>query len=604
MFYSDIVIIDSGVSVNNTIDISNINGVRISYNNNDFVTDCDYEDQYGHGTAITNIIVNLAKNVKVFAIKIFEDENSIDEDILIYALKYVNENIDCRLVNLSMGLKVCEKKEELKSVCDELVKKNIIIVSAFDNDDCMSWPASFDNIIGVCSSYRCKNALQFEYVENSPINILAKGGIQRIQWGNKTTVLGGSSFACAHISAYLINAINNIGVMSFIELLGLLKENASYVHKCMVTKRNKNSYFKINNAVIFPINKEMHSLIRYSDNLECNIKSVYDIKQSGRVGAQLNKIIDNIHTSISNFIIEDINRIRYENIDTLIVGHMSEVNRILGYDVRLSVIKEAVKNNINIFSFDSLEYCYNDVNINNVKIYYPEITHDDIPQNTYGKLYLIDKPVISIFGTSSKQGKFTLQIKLKELFESKMYKVGLLGTEPHSLLFGADCVYPMGYNSSISVDPYSSVLILNNMLNDISSKGVEVIITGSQSRSIPSNNYNAREYPLKQHTYLMGIQPDIIVLCVNPDDHIEYIKNSIKYLEGAVNSYVCAIVVFPMIAKDDWYNMYEIKRKLNNDEIVQIKENFKQSIHKPTFCLDNSEDIEKLVETIIDYFAG
>lgn len=51
-------------------------------------------------------------------------------------------------------------------------------------------------------------------------------------------------------------------------------------------------------------------------------------------------------------------------------------------------------------------------------------------------LYRISTPVLAVCGTSSKQGKFTLQLELRKRFCEMGYKVGQIGTEPNSLLLG------------------------------------------------------------------------------------------------------------------------------------------------------------------------
>lgn len=70
------------------------------------------------------------------------------------------------------------------------------------------------------------------------------------------------------------------------------------------------------------------------------------------------------------------------------------------------------------------------------KVYFPKIANQIFPRNQFGKLYLVNKPVICVAGTSSSQGKFSLQLSLREKFISAGYRIGQLGTEPTSLLFG------------------------------------------------------------------------------------------------------------------------------------------------------------------------
>ena len=602
MFSTDVVVVDSGINIDLLANKSEkVSGIHIFENEISFQIDDDIKDKYGHGTAVTNIIKKHSE-ATIFVIKIFDHEDSIDENTLIYTLKYIKNNISCRIINLSMGVKVCERKKELESICQELCNNGVIIISAFDNDGCFSYPAVFDCVIGVGNSYKCKNSFQFEYVDGSPINILAKGGLQRVLWNDKSVIMGGSSFACAYITAYVANLLKNEDV-PYTQVLEKLRCNAVNIHECKNFERNIDGFFEIGKAALFPINKEMHSLIRNFNNVCFSIVDLYDIKHSGRVGVKANKIIESPDME-SDFIIKDIKDLDFKSIDTLIIGHMSEINRMFGEDIRLKLIKAAIENNINVFSFDSLEYCAEQIKYRTSLVYYPIITASDLPQNTFGKLYIIDKPVVSVFGTSSQQGKFTLQLILRNLLFQKKYKVGMLGTEPHSLLFGMDYVYPMGYNSSILIDSHASIILLNSMLNKICEQGVDIIITGSQANTVPTNTYNVTSFPMKQHCFLMGVQPDAVILCINPEDDPQYIVNTIKYIEGAANCKVLGLVLFPMALTNDWRDVFNVKEKVDLHQINIIRSIIEKQINLPMFVLGEHFEMEALCELIIDYFSN
>lgn len=601
MFSTDIVVVDSGINIDLCVDQKEeICGLHVFDSGKSIQIDDDIQDRYGHGSAVINIIKKHS-DAKIFVVKIFEGEDYVNEKNLLYALKYIRDNIKCKIINLSMGLKICERKKELEEICKELYDNAVIIISAFDNDGCFSFPAAFDCVIGVGNSYKCKTPFQFEYVEGSPINILAKGGLQRVRWNDRSIVIGGCSFASAYVTAYVANLIKD-QPLSYIQVLEELRRVSIKVYEYKEIARNTDDFFEIDKAALFHINKEMHSLLRNFDNLHFTIVDIYDIKQSGRVGANINKIINSIDKEI-NCIIKDIKTLDFRSIDTLIIGHMDEINRLLGKDVRLMLIEAAIENNINIFSFDPLEYCVEQIRQRRSHVYYPIITMADVPQNTFGKLYVINKPIVSVFGTSSQQGKFTLQLILRDLLVHKDYKVGMLGTEPHSLLFGMDHVYPMGYKASLNIDGHSSVVLLNTMLYNICEKDVEIIITGSQANTVPLNSYNAMAFPIKQHAFLMGVQPDVVVLCINPQDDIQYIVNTIKYIEGTANCKVIGMVLFPMKLTNDWRNVFDVKEKIEPYQIQRIRTELETKLQIPLFVLGEMSEMSDLSDLIIDYLS-
>ena len=604
MLTTDIVIIDSGVNLNHTaLRDDDLMGINLSFENNDLKLSNNFNDYYGHGTAIYNIIRKHSPLSKIFNIKIFNSDDLIEENNLIAALLYIKKNISCKVVNLSLGLKLCDDINTLQQICSDIAASGVILVSAFDNDGCYSFPAAFDNVIGVDSSYECKSAFDFEIVEGSPINIRAKGGLQRVAWSEeKNIVLGGSSFACAYISAYVANLIKE-RPLEFNEIIENIKNNSKIAYPKKEYVKTSDEFFDIKRAAIFPFNKEMHSLVRFSDKLIFEISDIYDLRQSGRVGANIKNLVDDSELdSAKNFIIKDIQKIDYSSIDTIILGHVEEINRMLKKDIRREIILNAIKNYVNIFSFDPLGYYVELFKDRNSKVFYPKVDISDVPQNSFGKLYNISKPVIAVFGTSSKQGKFSLQIILKNILEKSDYKVGTIGTEPQSLLFGMDYVYPMGYNAPISIDEHSSLILLNKMLYNLCDSDNEIIIVGSQSNSVPYNFMNTSSFPLKQHSFLLGIQPDAIILCVNPHDDIKYISNTIKYLEGATDSKVISIVLFPMSIQNDWRCIFDSKVKISKENFKLISSQIYEQTKLPIYKLGDETDMIKLGNLIIDFF--
>lgn len=54
----------------------------------------------------------------------------MDEDDLIWILKYINETQNADIVNLSLGINICERYDELYDICKEINAKGTISVSA------------------------------------------------------------------------------------------------------------------------------------------------------------------------------------------------------------------------------------------------------------------------------------------------------------------------------------------------------------------------------------------------------------------------------------------------------------------------------------------
>lgn len=99
-----------------------------------------------------------------------------------------------------------------------------------------------------------------------------------------------------------------------------------------------------------------------------------------------------------------------------------------------------------IYSFDDISVCSE--NFGTIECYTSQIIQDNIPYNCNGKLRQIGKPILCISGTSSRQGKYSLQLDLKRLLKQKNIKVGLLATEPSGYNY---------YGASITDYSYASM---------------------------------------------------------------------------------------------------------------------------------------------------
>lgn len=316
----DIVIIDSGVFKE-----SNTKGIHFYFDNtNAVISDELYEDDVGHGIAINNIIKSHNNNLKIFNIKIFDSSNlSIDEELLIYSLKYIYDKINCKIINLSLGISISFKQAQLYEICNKLAKSGITIVAAFDNMRSISYPAAFDNVIGVLGDENLKKTTDIISTTSKIVNVCAKGGLQRVKWlDNKYIFSMGSSFACAHV----------VGILSKIECSCLEKaiEYLTSIAICKYDVDNNNSnqqnyseIYKDKKAIIFPFNKEMHSLIRFKHLLNFQITDIYDIKYSAKLGASANKLLG--MTDAKDYIIKNIDKIDWDSFDILILGHTEEL---------------------------------------------------------------------------------------------------------------------------------------------------------------------------------------------------------------------------------------------------------------------------------------
>lgn len=607
----DCVIIDSGVNLSHPELVEKkISGIQISHDSSDrLVIKSAFQDQLGHGTAIYSIIrKNAPIHTKIFNIKIFDKQEVVDESLLIYALEYIARNIECKVVNISLGLKLCEDIKGLYCACKTLYDMGVLIIAAFDNGGAISYPAAFDCVIGVDATSDFYSAGDYTYVEGSPINILGKGGYQKVAWCYpEYAIVQGSSFTCAFVTANVLNILAYNSEYKYEEILDHIKNNA----KKIITGAKKQTdiwgnYFEPSSVLLFPFNKEMHALVNFCRLLSFDIYSITDIRVSGNVNRRLKDILPFFNLGdLGDKLIDSIDAINWKaSFDTVVVGHLEKLSKLTKRDLLLEILQLCVLFKKNIICFDDLT-SYSDVckklAISGRKIYSPKSCYNNLPVNRFGKLYLINKPVVCVAGTSSYQGKFTLQLLLRETLIKRGYRVGQLGTEPSSLLFGMDEVFHYGYAIEDNPCYEQTVLYVNELMNRIVANNPDIIITGIQSGAVPYIYENICYLTNHQLEVLTGIMPDLVVLCINPYDDVSFIQRTILAIENYINTKVLCCVIYPMQYSEK-FATFGKKEFIDVDEQNILIQALSSQLHIPIYTLDDV-GAENIARDIVDYFS-
>lgn len=577
-----VVVIDSGISLTQSVYIEK--KICIVRQRKEFIFDDNYWDEVGHGTAIIDVFLSKIEKRDELHLSLVKLDNGsqigYDLEQLIFALDYIINNIECDMLLISSGTRVYSREMYFKLY--SLYNKGVVIFSAFDNRGGISYPAAFDCVIGVdvtnCSGLRGN---EFVYLCDNSINVVRKDKAYRVKWLNEqTNIVKGSSFVCGDIAGEFTNyCIKNKCVDYMATLQAFLTGQAKEVIYCEKKNRCETSVIKnCKKAAVFPFNKEIHALASNEDLLMFEVVDYYDIRQSGRVGISVDSILKR---TVNSKVIKNIEDICWEeaDFDTFILGHCVEIENIVGSDIKNKIITNCRNFGKSLIVFDDVkEYV-----IPGLRYYQPHVDDFDVPYYNYGKLYLSNTPVLGIFGTSSKQGKFTLQLMLRRLFMQNGYRVAQIGTEPSSELFGMDFVFPMGYNSSVSTKSNDNIAILNNFMHECEMKAPDIIIIGSQSGTCPYNIYNMSYFTLPQIEFLLGTQPDVVVLCVNVGDDLNYVNRTIKTIEGTVD---CKVVAFSLFPRKMATSIEMISTISNDTELRRYKEELCNRFGMPVFLLD------------------
>lgn len=541
-------------------------------------------DYIGHGTAIGHIICTTNKDVEIVCFRICDSTMDVDEEGLLYVLEYINDNITVDMINISAGVTYLFKYKELNEVCNKLYQKGVTIVSAFDNDGAISYPAAFDKVIGVATREEYKDRNDIYYVNNSIIDVFVPNIYYRTMWKDTRAILKGSSFASAKIVGMLSQNIKKSG--SPVKKTDLLKTIATDCIDLKADNPINVPSFDVKRAIVFPVNKESHALLKFKGMLKFEIAGVYDERLSGNVGKNL------YGENIKSFDSIDWN----DNFDTVILSCTTDLSGITKREYSNEVVEMARLNNKNIYTFEQISSDYE-------RVFYPSITPSMVPSGNFLKLHKVTLPVVGVFGTSSKQGKFTLQLEIIRRLGLRGYNVGHISTEPSGYLFDADYVFHFGYHSYLKIQPWESISILNHMVWETQLKGKDILITGCQSGTLHYNNSEIEHFAIYQYAFALGTMPDLCILSVNPHDEIEYIQRTIGFINSIDEGKVCALVVFPVQAIETLSGIKYKTKELSQDEMLIVKDKLYASFDLPVYGLGDESDMEALVELVISYFG-
>lgn len=166
-----VAILDTGIDKKHEYLRDNIIGGITFKCKDDYIATSDkYDDNHGHGTVCASIIKKEFEDIEVFVVKVLDDNGKSNVQILEEALKYLLET-DIRLINLSLSLMNGEIIQDLYKICNKLYEKGKILVCSLANGFEESYPAIFDNVIGV-KGFILESEESFWYNKNEKIQCI------------------------------------------------------------------------------------------------------------------------------------------------------------------------------------------------------------------------------------------------------------------------------------------------------------------------------------------------------------------------------------------------------------------------------------------------
>ncbi len=523
------------------------------------------------------------------------------------------------------------------------MQQRLILVAAAHNDGEDSLPAILSEVIAVRGG-SLQGPHSYYYDGDASVECTARGDAQRVCWADKKEIMQqGNSFAAPHIS----------GIVALLHP-GIVRRAARCRARCFGGKcfaaeapvtadggmrrprgtvrspKGSNNRIRqvdisggnnravrrpgdgrsldcIGRAVLYPFNKEMHALVRFRDLVPFALTSIGDPIGKGLVRKDAAEAIGgpSMGLQISAGI-----EVATHNADTLIIGYVGQLGRIAKKDVLRDCIEKALDLGMHVFSYGPVrpEY-YGDLYQRaadlGLQLFYPHVDERQV-------LAILKKgptgipvgaPVLTVFGTNASQGKFTLQLGLRRRLQALGYRVGQLGTEPHAALFGMDACFPMGYASPLRIPLQHYPAYLDAQMRVISARRPDIIITGSQSGTIPYDIHSPDTCSL---AFLLGIRADACVLVVNSIDADDYIQHTLEALRAVGKARVLALAMSDKEKhrREVMGRMLNASRQMKVGQIETRLAQLERRFSLPAASILSEDGQQRLVELIVDYFGG
>ena len=575
----------------------------------------------GHGTACAGIIRQIVPTVALYDVRIFDKSLTADPPSLLAAIRWTIEH-QMDVVNLSLGTADVTFRDGLADLCRQARDAGVIIVAAELNDERESYPAVLPDVIGVTGG-KVRGRYGYYYRPGDAIECVARGDAQRVCWTDPPyRMMSGTSFAAPHIAgvvALIRQAHPGAPLEQVREMLeaNALKGTPEPIEDTRprpvavpVPSTLPSDFSWIQKAALYPFNKEMHALVRARDLLAFKITGIADPVGKGLVGKDAGEVLGlpdmgvHIRPKLSSAL---------KDADTLILGYVDQLGRIRKKDLLRAAIETALEHNCHVFSFlavpqDMYGDLYDRADRKGLHLTSPSLASDDVRQAlqadpTYGP---VDVPVLGVFGTSAQQGKFTLQLILRRRLLHLGYRVGQIGTEHHSALFGIDLTFPMGYASNVLLPLQHYVPYLDYKLRQLShQKKPDLILVGSQSGTIPYDVHEHRTHSLISMAFLLGTKPDACILVVNSIDTDDYIQDTIDGLRAFAKAPTLLLAMSDQEKhlRAAYGHAFVNPRPMTAGHIERTLGRLEDRFGLPAVSILSEEGQQRMVDTVVNHFA-
>jgi subtilisin family serine protease len=159
----------------------------------------DDHDVLGHGTACADLVLRIAPDARVVPVKVFGRVLETSPGTLHAALLWAIDQ-GVQVINVSLGTRLEGTLHPLYAACEKARQAGIVVVAAGHNANDWSYPAIFENVIGV-SAARFDSPFSFRYRPHHAMEVEGWGVEQPVLWvGGSRQIKHGTSFAAPNVA--------------------------------------------------------------------------------------------------------------------------------------------------------------------------------------------------------------------------------------------------------------------------------------------------------------------------------------------------------------------------------------------------------------------
>jgi subtilisin family serine protease len=165
-----------------------------------------HDDLYGHGTACAGLIRAMAPEVELVSVRVLGPDLKGSAYTFANGLEWCIDN-GVNVVNLSLSTANEDYAETFYELIDHATQRNVMVVSAMNNERKRSIPSEFAGVFSVAC---CDGSDRERFLRNphAPAEWGAVGVDMEVPWGGGSTIVAtGNSFAAAVMTGHVARVV-------------------------------------------------------------------------------------------------------------------------------------------------------------------------------------------------------------------------------------------------------------------------------------------------------------------------------------------------------------------------------------------------------------